>query len=66
MTVSKLRVLALAAQMDIGGNTPIEFLLEGSDVELITLYVVPGLPSGPIGDTRSRRRRRGMKLLKGA
>ena len=40
----KLRVLALAAQMDIGGNTPIEFLLEGSDVELITLYVVPGLP----------------------
>src|SRR5476651_2121784 len=40
----KLRVLALAAQMDIGGNTPIEFLLEGSDVELITLYVVPGAP----------------------
>jgi hypothetical protein len=40
----KLRVLALAAQMDIGGNTPIEFLLEGSDVELITLYVVPGTP----------------------
>jgi hypothetical protein len=40
----KLRVLALAAQMDIGGNTPIEFLLEGSDVELITLYVVPGMP----------------------
>ena len=39
-----LRVLALAAQMDIGGNTPIEFLLEGSDVELITLYIVPGLP----------------------
>jgi len=40
----KLRVLALAAEMDIGGNTPIEFLLEGSDIELITLYVVPGLP----------------------
>ena len=40
----KLRVLALAAQMDIGGNTPIEFLLEGSNVELITLYVVPGIP----------------------
>src|SRR5579871_954369 len=38
----KLRVLALAAPMDIGGNTPIEFLLEGSDVELITFYVVPG------------------------
>jgi len=39
----RLRVLALAAEMDIGGNTPIEFLLEGSDVELATLYVVPGL-----------------------
>lgn len=40
----RLRVLALAAEMDIGGNTPIEFLLEGSDIELATLYVVPGLP----------------------
>lgn len=39
-----LRVLALAAEMDIGGNTPIEFLLAGSDVELMTLYVVPGAP----------------------
>ncbi|MGZ6009690.1 MAG: hypothetical protein ACXWLO_10420, partial [Rhizomicrobium sp.] len=47
----KLRVLALAAQMDIGGNTPIEFLLEGSNVELITLYVVPGIPlPNPIPD----------------
>ncbi|MDE2183658.1 MAG: hypothetical protein KGJ78_11625 [Alphaproteobacteria bacterium] len=40
----RLRVLALAAEMDIGGNTPIEFLLEDSDVELTTLYVVPGKP----------------------
>lgn len=41
-----LRVLALAADIDMGGNTPIEFLLEGSDVELLTLYVVnrAGLP----------------------
>ncbi len=39
-----LRILALAAEMDIGGNTPIEFLLEGSRVELTTLYVVPGSP----------------------
>jgi hypothetical protein len=39
-----LRVLALAAEMDIGGNTPIEFLLADSDVELTTLYVVPGAP----------------------
>src|ERR1700761_4503156 len=41
------RVLALAAAMDMGGNTPIEFLLEHSDIELLTLYVVDGveLPS---------------------
>jgi hypothetical protein len=38
----RLKVLALAAAIDMGGNTPIEFLLEGSDVELTTLYVVPG------------------------
>ena len=37
-----LRCLALAAEMDIGGNTPIEFLVEGSGVELTTLYVMPG------------------------
>ena len=36
----KLRVLALAASIDMGGNTPIEFLLEDSAVELLTLYVV--------------------------
>jgi hypothetical protein len=39
-----LRVLALAAVMDIGGNTPLEFLLDGSDIELATFYVVPGMP----------------------
>src|ERR1700738_3174003 len=38
----RLRVLALAAETDMGGNTPIEFLLEGSDIELKTLYIVPG------------------------
>jgi hypothetical protein len=36
----KLRVLALAAAIDMGGNTPIEFLLENSGIELQTLYVV--------------------------
>jgi hypothetical protein len=41
-TRPRLRVLALAAEIDIGGNTPIEFLLEGSDIELKTLYIVPG------------------------
>lgn len=44
----KLRLLALAAATDIGGNTPVEFLLEGSDIELVTLYVVPGTPLPPI------------------
>jgi hypothetical protein len=39
----KLRVLALAAAIDMGGNTPIEFLLENSGIELQTLYVVDGL-----------------------
>jgi len=40
--IPKLRVLALAAPIDMGGNTPIEFLLEESGIELLTLYVVPG------------------------
>jgi hypothetical protein len=39
----RLRVLALAAAIDMGGNTPIEFLLEESDIELLTLYLVPGI-----------------------
>ena len=39
----RLRVLAFAAPTDMGGNTPVEFLLEGSDVELLTLFVAPGL-----------------------
>jgi hypothetical protein len=39
----KLRVLALAAAIDMGGNTPIEFLLEESGFELLTLYVVAGI-----------------------
>jgi hypothetical protein len=38
----KLRVLALAAAIDMGGNTPIEFLLENSGIELQTLYVISG------------------------
>jgi hypothetical protein len=39
----QLRVLALAAAIDIGGNTPIEFLLEESGIELLTLYVIAGI-----------------------
>jgi len=43
----KLRVLALAADIDMGGNTPIEFLLQDSGIDLMTLFVIPGvgLPS---------------------
>src|ERR1700694_956863 len=37
-----LRVLGLAAAIDMGGNTPIEFLLEDSGIELLTLYVIAG------------------------
>ena len=37
----RLRVLALAAATDMGSNTPIEFLLEESGVELMMLYVIP-------------------------
>jgi hypothetical protein len=37
----RLRVLAFAAATDMGSNTPIEFLLEESEIELMTLYVMP-------------------------
>ncbi len=40
----RLRVLALAADIDMGGNTPIEFLLQDSGIELQTLYVIDGVP----------------------
>src|ERR1700742_1943042 len=43
VTKPKLRVLALAAAVDMGSNTPIEFLLEHSGIELLTLYVVAGV-----------------------
>src|ERR1700729_4073366 len=39
----KLRVLALAAAIDMGGNTPIEFLLGNSGIELQTVFVVAGV-----------------------
>jgi hypothetical protein len=39
-----LRVLAFAAPADMGANTPIEFLLPGSDVSLAILFVGPGVP----------------------
>jgi hypothetical protein len=36
----RLRVLALAAATDMGSNTPIEFLLEESGIELMVLYAI--------------------------
>lgn len=39
-----LRLLVLAGATDIGGNIPVEFLIDGSDVDLVTLYVLPGKP----------------------
>jgi hypothetical protein len=47
----QLRVLGLAAATDMGSNTPIEFLLENTDIELMILYVIPEaeLPS-PLPD----------------
>jgi glutathione synthase/RimK-type ligase-like ATP-grasp enzyme len=41
VTKPRLRVLALAAATDMGSNMPIEFLLEQSDIELMTLYMIP-------------------------
>lgn len=40
-----LRVLAFMAAGDLMTNTPLDFLLEGSDVELISWYVDADLPS---------------------
>jgi hypothetical protein len=40
----RLRVLALMGPGDFMANTPLEFLIQDSDVALDLLYVVPGLP----------------------
>ncbi|HZT25896.1 MAG TPA: hypothetical protein VFA57_09360 [Pseudolabrys sp.] len=39
-----LRLLAFLAPGDFMANTPIEFMLEDSSIELHMVYVVPGLP----------------------
>ena len=39
-----LRLLAIAAPGDLMANTPVDFLLAGSDIELITLYVSGDYP----------------------
>ena len=52
-----MRVLALAAATDMGSNMPIEFLLDGSDIELMTLYVMPEIEVARCA-ARSRHRHR--------
>jgi hypothetical protein len=47
VTKPRLRVLALAAATDMGGNMPIEFLLDESGIELMTLYVMPEIEWPP-------------------
>jgi hypothetical protein len=42
-----LRLLALMAPGDLMANTPLEFLLEDSDVTLDMLYLVPGMDALP-------------------
>lgn len=44
VTPPRVRLLAIAASTDIGGNIPLDFLLAESDVELLTMYVSPDLP----------------------
>ena len=39
-----LKLLAFMAPGDFMANTPLEFMLEGSSIELDMMYVVPGMP----------------------
>jgi glutathione synthase/RimK-type ligase-like ATP-grasp enzyme len=41
---SSLRVLALAADSDIGANIPLDFLIQGQDISLATAYLGPDIP----------------------
>jgi glutathione synthase/RimK-type ligase-like ATP-grasp enzyme len=43
-TSPRVKLLALAAPGDMSANTPLEFLLQESDVALETLYIAPGFP----------------------
>ncbi len=43
-TATQLRLLAFMVAGDFMANTPVEFLLEGSNVRLDILYVAPGQP----------------------
>ena len=39
-----LKLLAIVTPGDLMANTPLDFLLEGANVELISFYVEPGVP----------------------
>ena len=41
---TSLRVLALAADTDIGGNIPLDFLIQGQDICLATVYLGDNIP----------------------
>ena len=43
-TPTNLRLLVLAAPIRMGGNTPVEFLLEGTSIAITTLFVLPNKP----------------------
>lgn len=43
-TAGALRVLALAVASDMGANTPLDFLIDGQDIALATLYLGTGVP----------------------
>jgi hypothetical protein len=47
-TPPRLTLLGFVTAGKINANTPIEFLLEGTDITLILVYVVPGLPLPPV------------------
>lgn len=43
-STTKTTLLVICAPVQMGANTPVEFLLEGSSVDLITLFVSPDHP----------------------
>ncbi len=43
-TQTNLRLLVLTAPIPMGGNTPIEFLLDDASIAITTLYVLPNIP----------------------
>ena len=44
----RLRLLGFAAPGCINANTPIEFLIEDSDIALYICYLTPGKPAPPL------------------